>query len=183
MRFNKKDILLKNGTICTLRSPEEHDVDKFIEYLKITSDETHFMARYPEEVNIDINEQINFITTILNSDKDILISAFISGELIGSIGLTCIKNHIKIKHRATLGISIKKNYWNKGLGNILMKEALNQGLKMGYEQIELGVFSNNIKAKSLYQKNGFEVWGNIKNAFKLKDGTYGDETIMGYMYL
>lgn len=178
MRFNKKEILLGNDDICILRSPEEHDVNKFIEYLKITSNETHFMARYPEEVNMDINEQINFITNILASDKDILISAFINNELIGTIGLTCIKNHIKTKHRATLGISIKKEYWNKGIGNILIKEALNQGIKMGYKQVKLGVFSNNIKAKSLYEKNGFEVWGNINHAFKLKDGTYYNEIIM-----
>ena len=137
------------------------------------------MGKYPEEVNMDINEQIDFITNILESDKDILISAFINDELVGSTGLTCIKNHIKTKHRATLGISIKKEYWNKGIGNILIKEALNQGVKMGYKQIELGVFSNNIKAKLLYEKNGFEVWGNIKHAFKLKDGTCYDEIIMG----
>lgn len=179
MRFDKKEILLKNGDICILRSLKEDDVDKFIEYLKTTSNETHFMARYPEEVNTDINEQINFITNILESDKDILISAFINDELVGSTGLTCVKNHIKIKHRATLGISIKKDHWNKGIGSILIKEALNQGINMGYKQIELGVFSDNIKAKSLYEKNGFEVWGKIKNAFKLKDGTCYDEIIMG----
>ena len=52
---------------------------------------------------------------------------------------------------------------------------------MGYEQIELGVFSDNEKAKALYKKYGFEVWGNTKNAFKLKDGTYRDEIMMGRM--
>ena len=50
---------------------------------------------------------------------------------------------------------------------------------MGYEQIELGVFADNKRAQNLYKKNGFEVWGNTKNAFKLKDGTYRDEIIMG----
>lgn len=43
MRFDKKEILLKNGDICILRSLKEDDVDKFIEYLKTTSNETHFM--------------------------------------------------------------------------------------------------------------------------------------------
>lgn len=54
-------------------------------------------------------------------------------------------------------------------------------LVIGYEQIELGVFSDNEKAIALYKKFGFEVWGNVKNAFKLKDGTYQDEIIMGKM--
>ena len=50
---------------------------------------------------------------------------------------------------------------------------------MGYEQIELGVYSDNVKAQSLYKKHGFEVWGSVKNAYKLKDGTYRDEIMMG----
>lgn len=40
--------------------------------------------------------------------------------------------------------------------------------------------SDDIQRKESYNtKNGFEVWGNTKNAFKLKDGTYRDEIIMG----
>ena len=52
---------------------------------------------------------------------------------------------------------------------------------MGYEQVELGVFSDNKRAQALYKKHGFEVWGYSKNAYKLKDGTYRDEIIMGRM--
>ena len=37
------------------------------------------------------------------------------------------------------------------------------------------------KAKELYKKYGFKVWGNMKNSYKLKDGTYRDEIIMGRM--
>ena len=55
-----------------------------------------------------------------------------------------------------------------------MKEAEN----MGYEQIELALFSNNEKAKHIYEKHGFEVWGIMKRAFKLKDGTYYHEINM-----
>ena len=79
------------------------------------------------------------------------------------------------------GISIKKKYWNNGIGNALVKEVINQAKEIGYEQIELGVFSDNEKAIALYKKLGFEVWGSVKNAFKLKDGTYHDEIIMGKM--
>ncbi len=90
-----------------------------------------------------------------------------------------MKYYIKLKHRAGLGISIKQKYWNNGVGDILIKEIINAAGLMGYEQIELGVFADNKRAQNLYKKNGFEVWGNTKNAFKLKDGTYRDEIIMG----
>ena len=45
MRFGEKEIELKDGTTCILRSPNEQDAEKMIEYLKMTSEETHFMVR------------------------------------------------------------------------------------------------------------------------------------------
>ncbi|MDD3224969.1 MAG: GNAT family N-acetyltransferase [Clostridium sp.] len=179
MKFREKEITLKDGTACILRSPNEHDAEKMIEYLKMTSEETYFMTRYSEEVNLSIDKEIEILKDTLNSSKNIMIAAFINNKLAGNTGINCIKNSIKLKHRATFGISIKEKYWNNGIGNELIREIIVQAKQMGYEQIELGVFSDNEKAKALYKKYGFEVWGTTKNAFKLKDGTYRDEIMMG----
>lgn len=179
MEFEEKKIELKDGTECILRSPNEQDAKSMIEYLKITSGETYFMVRYPEEINISIDKEKEILKDNLNSDKDIMIAAFVNGELAGNTGISCVRNHIKLKHRAEFGISIKEKYWNKGIGNLLLKEIIKQAKNMGYEQIELGVFSDNKKAQALYKKHGFEVWGSTKNAYKLKDGTYRDDIIMG----
>lgn len=181
MKFGEKEIELKDEKICILRSLNEHDAEKMIEYLKITSEETHFMIRYSEEINITIDKEIEILKDTLNSNKDIVIAAFVNNELSGNEGISCARNHIKLKHRAVFGISIKEKYWNNGIGNELIREIIEQAKQMGYEQIELGVFSDNDKAKKLYKKYGFEVWGTTKNAFKLKDGTYHDEIIMGRM--
>ena len=53
-----------------------------------------------------------------------------------------------------------------------MEEALKEAENMEYEQIELSLFSNNEKAKHIYEKHGFEVWGLMTRAFKLKAGKY-----------
>ncbi|EKQ54714.1 MULTISPECIES: GNAT family N-acetyltransferase [unclassified Clostridium] len=181
MIFEAKEIELKDGTTCILRSPEEHDADKMIEYLKMISEETYFMLRYPEEINITTDKEIELLKDNLNSNKDMMIAAFVNDELAGNAGIRCVSNHIKLKHRAVFGISIKEKYWNNGIGNALVREIIGQARRMGYEQIELGVFSDNEKANTLYKKYGFEVWGSTKNAYKLKDGTYRDEIIMGRM--
>ena len=89
---------------------------------------------------------------------------------------------MKIKHRACFGIAIKEKFQGRGLGNILTEEAIAAARNLGYTQIELGVFSDNEKARNLYRKYGFEEWGQTKNAFRLKDGTYRDETIMGFIF-
>ncbi len=137
------------------------------------------MTRYPEEINITINKEIEILRNNQNNNTDMMIVAFVNNELVGNVVIRCERNHIKLKHRAVLGISVKGKYWNKGIGNELLREIIEQARVIGYEQIELGVFSDNEKARKLYEKYGFEVWGNLKNAFKLKDGTYRDEILMG----
>lgn len=181
MELKEKKIKLKDGTECVLRSPDEHDAEKMVEYLKIVSEETHFLIRYAEEIDITIDKEIEILKDKLNSNQNMMIGAFINDELAGNAGISCVRDFIKLKHRATFGISIKQKYWNNGIGNALIKEIIEQAKQIGYEQIELGVFSDNEKAIALYKKHGFEVWGSTKNAFKLKDGTYLDEITMGRM--
>ena len=179
MEFKAKKIILKDGTECVLRSPNKNDATKMIEYLKMTSGETHFMTRYHEEITLTVDQEVKILRENLNSNTNLMIAAFINDDLAGNAAISCIKNHIKLKHRASFGISIKEKYWNLGIGNILIDEILTQSKLMGYEQVELGVFSDNYKAQAIYKKHGFEEWGTIKNSFKLKDETYRDEIIMG----
>lgn len=181
VNFSEKRIILKDGTECILRSPSEQDAEDMIEYLKMTSGETYFMIRYPEEIRLSVQEERKALNDIIKSKTDIMIAAFVNGELAGNTGLSCVGNHIKIKHRATFGISIKKKFWNNGIGNFLLSEIIKQAEFMEYEQIEMGVFSDNLKAQAFYKKHGFEVWGTVKNAYRLKDGSYRDELIMGRM--
>ena len=124
------------------------------------------MNRYPEEIEITLEEEKDFIKDIASRDNEIMIAAFINNELAGNAALTCMSNNLKLKHRAVFGISIKEKYWNNGIGSTLIKEIIKEAKKMGYEQIELGVFSDNEKARRLYERSGFEVWGKNKSAFK-----------------
>lgn len=179
MEFYKKEIRLKDGTACILRSPNAQDAEKMLEHLRITAGETDFLVRYPEEVCLTLEEEQKFLNENLASCYHMMIGAFIDCEVAGSAGIGCIGSRRKLRHRAELGIAIQRPYWNRGIGSALMQEALEQAKKIGYEQVELGVYAANERAVALYQKFGFEVWGRTKNAFKLKDGTYHDELLMG----
>ena len=89
-----------------------------------------------------------------------------------------MSDHFKMRHRASLGISIKKKAWGLGLGKLLMEKALEQAKENGFEQVELGVFEDNPRARHLYEKLGFQEQGRTLRAFRLKDGTYRDEIQM-----
>ena len=182
MHFTEKEIKLKDKRTCLLRSPDERDAEAMISYLRQASEETHFMARYGKEINISSEKEANILKEIADSSKQIMISAFLEGTLAGNIGIYPVSPHIKMKHRASMGLAVLRQYWNLGIGSSLIAEGLVLTEKMGFSQIELGVYSDNVKAQSLYQKFNFETWGTIQNAYCLEDGTYYDEIMMGRIF-
>lgn len=115
----------------------------------------------------------------LDNKQSLMIMAFVNGDMAGNAGLACIEDKFKMRHRCSIGICLKERYWGLGIGKLLMQEQIRCAKKMGYEQMELGVFADNERAQRLYEKLGFEKWGEIKNAFRLKDGTYRNEIQMG----
>lgn len=104
MYIDKKEFILKNGQIILLQSAREKNAEALCHQRYITSSESYFMVRYPEESSLDV--------------------------------------------------------------------ALEQDKKNGFEQVELGVFEDNLGAIHLYEKCRFEKVGIQPRAFKLKGGTY-----------
>ena len=178
MIVKESSITLRDGTTVLLRSPDLRDAEQMIAYLRQTSEETHFMVRYPEECTTDVSREIAHLDKLLPHPRNFMVAAFIDGELVGNCGVNEIADRLKMRHRASLGISIKQKAWGLGLGTILMEKALAQAKDNGFTQVELGVFADNDRARHLYQKLGFREMGCIPNAFHLKDGTYRDEVQM-----
>lgn len=182
MLIEEQEIILKTGEKITIKSATAEHAKMLAEHRYITSCETHFMARYPEECKFNIETMKDYLQSAEESENDFLVTAFADGVIIGDAGVSQIRNHLKFRHRAYMGISIQKAYCNKGLGNIMVKIAVEQAKRNGFEQLELGVFSDNPNAICLYEKSGFKKVGIMPRAFKLKDGTYRDEIQMVHIF-
>lgn len=169
-RWNEKTI--------EIRSALPEDAKKLKVHREATAAETHFMARYPEDGDFDLDKMRNGIESMRDSQRDYLVTAFLGDEIVGDLGVTLVRPHMKYLHRAYLGMSIRQKCTGIGLGSFMMEIALEQAKKNGFEQVELGVFSDNERAQGLYRKYGFKEYGRTPRAFKLKDGTYRDEIIM-----
>ena len=180
MRIEPREFTLPDGKILTVRSVEGKDAEAHIQFKHTTSGETHFMARYPEEeCSYDDMERVREgLTACEASPLNFEIGAFCGEEVVGALGVSQVRPHLKYRHRAMMGISILKKYWGCGLGSFLMQLAVEQAAANGIEQLELGVFEDNVRAIHLYEKFGFAKYGVSPRAFKLKDGTYRDEIIM-----
>ena len=168
---------LPNGELLTVRSLCADDAETLNAFRLATYSETHFMARYPEEgANLETVRKV--LAGGEKSPVNFEVGAFAGEKLVGEFGVAQVRPHIKYRHRAVMGISVRKEYWGCGLGSYLMQLAIDQTRTNGFEQLELGVCSDNTRAIHLYEKVGFVRCGIQPRAFKLKDGTYRDEIMM-----
>lgn len=180
MIIEAREVTLKDGRKAILKSPEASDAKAMISHVYKTSEETYFMLRYPEEVTEEEEKMTEWLQRIREDKSDFMLAAYIDGELVGNCAALKIGEHIKYRHRVGFGISIQKKVCNLGLGTIMVKEMLEQVKNTEFEQVELGVFSDNLRAKHVYEKMGFREVGIQPRAFKLKDNTYRDEILMVY---
>ena len=135
------------------------------------------MLREPGEYTFTINDERKFIRRVLKSENEFLAVVIYDNELIGSIGFR--SNHLKrITHRGSLGMSVRKDFNNLGLGTLMMQHVIKQAIKMGKSKLELEVRADNLSAVHLYEKFGFELEGTIKKGFFV-DNKYVDLLIMG----
>ena len=177
MRIEPRTFTLPSGEVLTVRSLCAKDAEALNAFRYATYSETYFMARYPEE-GVNLEAMQNRLEGCVESPVNFEVGAFAGEKLVGEFGVAQVRPHIKYRHRAVMGISVRKEYWGCGLGSYLMQLAIDQTRTNGFEQLELGVFSDNTRAIHLYEKVGFERCGTIPHAFKLKDGTYRDEIMM-----
>lgn len=177
MKIEPREYELPSGKALLVRSVTAADAEVHIKFKCMTSGETHFMARYPEEC-VYSPETAASLAACEESPFDFEVGVFDGEEQVGGVGVAQVRPHIKYRHRAVMGISVRKEYWGCGLGSYLMQLAIDQTRSNGFEQLELGVYSDNARAIHLYEKVGFERYGIQPRAFKLKDGTYRDEIIM-----
>lgn len=177
MIFEDKSILLKDGRTAILKSPCVEDAEKLLNYIKKSCGETDFLLRYPEEWNITVEQEMEWVNRLRSSPNTLGIACYVDGEVAGNCEIS-FRSGIKTSHRATVAIAILKDYWNLGIGSAMFEELIAAAQKRGTEIMELAFIEGNDRARHLYEKFGFRVISQKPNAFKLKDGTYRDEFYM-----
>ena len=83
----------------------------------------------------------------------------------------------RIRHRAKFSISVKKEYWNQGIGTEMLKRIIEQAKTMKIKVIELEVISDNARGINLYHKMGFTDIGIYKDYFFV-NGVFKDAVVM-----
>ena len=172
MKFDTIQFIDKLGRKVCLRNAEEADAAALIDYLRITTAETPYLIREPEEVTITLEQEKSFIQRAKDAEKELLLIAVIDGKHIGNCSLMNIAPYKRYSHRCGLAIALYQEYCGCGIGKVMMQTVLDVAKTVGYEQAELEVISENQKAIALYRNLGFEKYGTFPNNMKYSDGTY-----------
>ena len=178
MLIEERKFVFPNGEEAIIRSARSEDAPLLKDLREATAAETHFLAREPEDGPFNLERMKGFLDSFEASKTDFMINAFLGDQIVGDLGVFMVRPHLKYMHRGYLGMSIRQKYTGMGLGSYMMSLAIEQAKLNGFEQLELGVYSDNERARHLYEKSGFKEYGINPRAFKLLDGTYRDEIIM-----
>lgn len=162
----------------SLRTPSESDAGAMIELLTCCYGETEYLTRTPEEFQITLQDEIEYLRRQERDERSCMICAFVEGWLVGNVHITPVGDARRVRHRAALGICVRKEYWGRGVGSMLMDAALQTADSAGYRQVELGVHADNARAIRLYRRFGFAEYGRCPGAMRRSDGSFADEILM-----
>jgi RimJ/RimL family protein N-acetyltransferase len=163
-----------------IEKPSPEDAEQMLEYLKQVGSESDNLSFGPEGLPFSASEERDFIEASQNSKTQVWFVAKDNGRIIGDCSIDALPR--RFSHRGELGISVIRDYWNKGIGSALMKKALETAKNsLHLEIITLEVKSDNYPAIHVYEKFGFEKFGTYRKFFK-KGTDYFDADYMN-LYL
>lgn len=170
---------MTNNTIqISLRTGNINDAEAVLELEKEVLLENEFMISVIEEFEETSEQLRSWIQKILENEREQLIVAEISGEVVGLIVFRS-KNTKRLSHTGSFTAMIKKEYRNQGIGKLLIKELLNWAEQNPLiEKVSLGVLSTNQRAIELYKSMGFVEEGRKIKEVKFSKDLYVDDILM-----
>ena len=178
MRFQEREITLKDGRKCILRPNSSEYAAQMLDYLKETPAETDFLLRYPDEVKWTLEEEQKILDGLLENQYAIMMVAIVDGKVAGNAGVNGIGYQRKLWHRCSLAIALYKEYWGLGIGTAMLEYLTELAKQVGWTQIDLEVVEGNERALATYKKCGFVETGVRHHALRFDDGTYRNEILM-----
>lgn len=167
------ELVLPQGEVCVIRSARETDAANLIEYLNQIGGETPLLPSGAGEFYLSPDEEKKFISRQSEAENSLYLIAEARGRIIGILTLEG-NSRPRMKHVAELGVSVTKDYWQKGIGRFLMETALGWAERSPtLRKVFLIVHHQNRRAIDLYLKLGFVQEG-VHSKLLYVEGRYHD---------
>lgn len=167
-----------DGIIIREGVPE--DAEALLEFLNIVGAETDNMTFGSEGFPFTAEQEREYLIHMHEDEHSVALLAVVDGEIIGDASISGLGR--RMAHRADLGISVRRDYWGRGVGSLLLDKITEYARNHGIEIIGLEVRCDNERAIRLYERSGFRKIGTYPAFFKINhtDGSseYVDFDIM-----
>ena len=160
-----------------IRPAQLGDEEGLVELFAALDSESPFMLYGPGDREVSAQKQALLIQSFVKSDSKTLLIAAEKEEIVGFIGGHC-GSAPRDHHTLSLALGVQKKYWGKSVGKALLDGLERWAKAHGVLRMELAVVEENIRARKLYEKEGYEYEGTRRNSFLL-DSTLKNELWMG----
>lgn len=163
----------------TIERAVSADAAALLDFLKQVGGESDNLTFGAEGLPFSIEAEEAFLSGLETSRDGIMLVAKADGKIVGNASLSRMPR--RMCHRGELGVSVLKEFWNRGIGGQMMDRLVAFARENAFDIIELQVRSDNLAAIHLYEKFGFKKLATYPGFFKI-EGQYIDFDIM-YMPL
>ena len=157
VRVADKTIAFAEGVIGQRTFPEEADINSLIEFYRLSSSETIFTGRAIEDCDIYTADNLSYmLQEELNNEDALFIYYKVDGRIVAR-GTVDFMRWRRVRHMASLGLGVLKEFWGLGIGTEAMSYMISVAPQIVPEvtHIELNVFEFNTRAMTLYERLGF----------------------------
>ena len=159
-----------------IREAVPDDAEKMISYLNQVGGESDNLLIGENEFTVPIEGVKRKLAMSKDSENSIVLIALENDQIIARAELEGYYP-ARIRHRAKFSISVKKEYWNQGIGTEMIKRIFEQAKNLKIRIIELEVIADNERGINLYHKMGFADIGIYKDYFFV-NGIFKDAVVM-----
>ena len=153
--------------MAEIRKATPADAESILEYCKCIGGETDNLTFGPEGVPFTVEQEWEFLTSILHSDKQLYLVAVNDGAVVGTATFTGFARP-RLAHRGEISISVRKSMWGNHIGTRLLEQVIDFARNTAKAEIlSLEVRSDNARAIALYKKFGFETVGTFPGFLKI----------------
>ncbi len=139
-----------DGQELILRNAAADDAKILLHYLKVTSAETPFLIREPEEITMTIEDERNFIHKQNESPNNLMLVGFLDGEHVGNCSFMGMAQS-RYRHRVTIAVALYQKFTGMGIGKVMIEQLIRIAKEHGIEQMELAVVTDNEAAYMVIQ--------------------------------
>lgn len=169
---------MKTGEKILIREGNVADSEALLETVREYVLTSRYLIVAPEELDSTVADEAKWIRELRQNPNSLLLLALHDGAVIGNLDLTGSEEEYE-DQSGLITMGLLQEYQNKGLGSILLREAVawarqNHKLQVLCLQVERA----NKSAVRLYQKAGFRVEGKQPDIAPEDQVDYSESIIM-----